>query len=155
MAADPKQEDYAEIEEEANDEQGHKLPDDAGFVDYVMYPWKSLEGFFERFNRNFGWRFGVQMVVMYALVKGLMMSVLNLIKLSYCKKSLGIDGTACQTMGTIASTPWAIKGAIGVLSDAYPLLGYHKASYIIVVAVFGTLAFVGLATLPSRDGAVG
>jgi len=152
--AQPKQEDYAEIEEEENQEEGHKLPEDAGVSDYLLYPWKSLEGFFERFNRNFGWRFAVQMATMYALVKGLMMSVLGLIKLSYCKKSLGIDGTACQTMGTIASTPWAIKGAIGVLSDAYPLLGYHKASYIIVVAVMGTMAFIGLATLPITSAAI-
>ena len=108
MAADTKKEDYTDIEEE-NEEQGHVLPDDAGFTDYVMYPYKAMEGFFERFIRNFGWRFGVQMAVMYMLVKGLMMSVLGLIKLSYCKKSLGIDGTACQTMGTIAQTPWVYE----------------------------------------------
>jgi hypothetical protein len=153
MAADAKSEDYAEIEEE-NEEKGYQLPDDAGFSEYVMYPWRSLEGFFERFLRNFGWRFGVQIAVMYMLVKGLMMSVLGLIKLSYCKKSLGIDGTACQTMGTIASTPWAVKGAIGVISDAYPLFGYHKASYIICSAVLGTIAFLGLATLPITSAAV-
>jgi len=104
--------------------------------------------------RSFGWKFGVQLTVMYLLVKGLMMSVLGLIKLSYCKKTLGIGGTACQTMGTIASTPWAIKGAIGVLSDAYPLFGYHKASYIICSAVLGTMAFLGLATLPITSAAV-
>ena len=90
----------------------------------------------------------------YLLVKGILMSVLGLIKLSYCKKSLGIDGTACQTMGVIAQTPWAIKGAIGVLSDAYPFLGYHKASYIIASAVLGTLAFLGLATLPIASAAI-
>jgi len=152
-AADAQKEEYAEIEEE-NDEQGYILPDDAGLSEYCMYPWRSLEGFFERFNRNFGWKFGVQLTVMYLLVKGLMMSVLGLIKLSYCKKTLGIDGTACQTMGTIASTPWAIKGAIGVLSDAYPLFGYHKASYIICSAVLGTIAFLGLATLPITSAAI-
>eukprot|EP00290_Baffinella_frigidus_P011892 CAMPEP_0180150054 /NCGR_PEP_ID=MMETSP0986-20121125/21212_1 /TAXON_ID=697907 /ORGANISM="non described non described, Strain CCMP2293" /LENGTH=519 /DNA_ID=CAMNT_0022096899 /DNA_START=162 /DNA_END=1718 /DNA_ORIENTATION=- len=73
---------------------------------------------------------------------------MGLVRLSYCKKSLGVDGTACQTMGAIASTPWAIKGAIGVLSDMYPLWGYHKASYIIASAVMGSLAFFGLASLP-------
>ena len=90
----------------------------------------------------------------YMLVKGLMLSTLGLIKLSYCKKSLGIDGSACQTMGAIAQAPWAIKGAIGVLSDAYPLLGYHKASYIMVAATMGTCAFLGLATLPITSAAI-
>jgi hypothetical protein len=53
-----------------------------------------------------------------------------------------------QTMGAIAATPWAIKGAIGVVSDMYPLWGYHKASYIIASAVVGSVAFFGLAALP-------
>jgi hypothetical protein len=153
MADVPKKEEYGEIEEE-NEEQGYKLPEDAGMSDYFMYPWRSLEGFFERFMRNFGWRFGVQMAVMYMLVKGLMMSVIGLIKLSFCKKSLGIDGTQCQLMGTIAATPWAMKGAIGVLSDSYPLLGYHKASYIIMVAVMGTVGVVALASLPLASATI-
>jgi hypothetical protein len=153
MAADAKPEDYTDIEEE-NEEKGYQLPENAGVGDYFMYPWRSLEGFFERFLRNFGWKFGVQIAVMYLLVKGLMMSTVGLIKLSYCKKSLGIDGTACQMMGTIAGTPWAMKGAIGVLSDAYPLFGFHKASYIIVSAFLGTAAFAGLASLPITSAAV-
>ena len=59
----------------------------------------------------------------YLFVKGLLNAVLGLIKLSYCKKTLDIDGNDCQTMMAVAGTPWAIKGAIGVLSDAYPLFG--------------------------------
>ncbi|KAJ1491353.1 BT1 family-domain-containing protein, partial [Baffinella frigidus] len=43
--------------------------------------------------------------------------------------------------------PWAIKGVIGVISDAYPLAGYHKASYILVTACIGTVALFLLATL--------
>ena len=152
MAGEARPEEYTEIEEE--EEKGYQLPEDANAGEYIMWPWRCMEGFFERFLRNFGWRFAVQMSVMYLLVKGLMMSVLGLIRLSFCKKSLGIDGTACQTMGTIASTPWAIKGAIGVLSDAYPLFGYHKASYIVVVGVAGTFAFLGLATLPIASASV-
>jgi len=50
-------------------------------------------------------------------------------------------------MSVISATPWAIKGAIGVISDAYPLFGYHKASYIIVVGVLGAVAFALLAAL--------
>ena len=42
--------------------------------------------------------------------------------------------TRMQTMMAVAGTPWAIKGALGVLSDAYPLFGWHKSSYIIMVS---------------------
>ncbi|KAJ1469426.1 hypothetical protein T484DRAFT_1851813 [Baffinella frigidus] len=83
----------------------------------------------------------------YVLVKGLLEAILGLMKLSYCKKTLNIDGNACQktlnidgiacqTMMAVAGTPWAIKGALGVLSDAYPLFGWHKNSYIMMVKSF-------------------
>ena len=115
---------------------------------------RSGENFFSRFTKNFGWRFAIQMTVMYLLVKGLMLSVLGLVKLSYCKKTLKIDGSACQTMMVISSTPWAIKGSIGVLADAYPLFGYHKASYILVAAVIGSIGLFGLATFPVTSAAL-
>jgi len=51
MADDTAKESYDDIEEE-NEELGYVLPDDAGFVEYALYPWRSLEGFFERFNRK-------------------------------------------------------------------------------------------------------
>lgn len=51
-----------------------------------------------RMTSNFGWKFCVQIAVMYMLVKGLMSATLNLLRLSYCKKTLGVDGTACQTL---------------------------------------------------------
>jgi hypothetical protein len=35
-----------------------------------------------------------------------------------------------------------------VISDMYPLFGWHKASYINVVSVLGALAFLALAALP-------
>jgi hypothetical protein len=63
MAADAQKEEYAEIGEE-NEEQGYEMPEDAGFTDYLLWPWKSMEGFFERFIRNFGWQFAVQMGIM-------------------------------------------------------------------------------------------
>ena len=37
-----------------------------------------------------------------------------------------------------------------MISDAYPLAGYHKASYILVTACIGTTALFFLATLEVR-----
>ena len=42
----------------------------------------------------------------------------------------------------------AVAGAIGVISDMYPLFGWHKASYINLVGVLGGIAFLALAALP-------
>ena len=39
------------------------------------------------------------------------------------------------------------QGALCVVSDLYPLFGYHKRSYIICAAVMGCTAWLGLAAL--------
>jgi predicted MFS family arabinose efflux permease len=91
------------------------------------------------------------MAIMYLLVKGVLASTVGLIQLPYCKKTLKVDGTSCQTMGVIAHAPWAMKGTIGVLSDAYPLFGYHKNSYILLSAGLGTAAFLFLAIAPNQS----
>ena len=91
------------------------------------------------------------MGIMYLLVKGVLASTVGLIQLPYCKKTLKVDGTSCQTMGVISHAPWAMKGTIGVLSDSYPLLGYHKNSYILLAAGLGTASFLYLALFPGQS----
>ncbi|EKX41851.1 hypothetical protein GUITHDRAFT_88253 [Guillardia theta CCMP2712] len=141
--ADPS--DYDALDDDNNQ---YKLPENPTITDYVLHPYRGLKSFKDTLLHNFGWKFTTQIGVMYLFVKGLLNSIMGLIKLSYCKKSLQIDGNQCQTMMSIAMTPWAIKGAMGVVSDAYPLLGYHKKSYIIASAFLGTFAFFMLASTP-------
>jgi len=139
---------YTNVPEE--DDSGYvsyKFPDKAGACDYALHAPRSVQCFFKRLVANFGWRFALMIGTNYLCVKGLLLGVTGGVRLSYCKKTLRIDGTQCQLMGAISATPWAIKGAIGVVSDAYPLLGYHKSSYILCVAVVGTAAFALLAGL--------
>eukprot|EP00802_Teleaulax_amphioxeia_P010046 Tamp_10071.p1 GENE.Tamp_10071~~Tamp_10071.p1 ORF type:complete len:642 (+),score=101.05 Tamp_10071:129-1928(+) len=129
-------------------EQGYALPAKPTVCDYAMHPFRGFRQFAQLLLANFGGKFVGMIVCNYLGVKGLLLSIMGLVRLSYCKKTLGVDGTQCQTIGAIASTPWAIKGALGVISDSYPLMGYHKASYIICTAVMGTLAYFCLAALP-------
>lgn len=56
-------------------------------------------------------------------------------------KHLNITGDRYQSYITVAQTPWAMKAAIGLLSDTVPFFGYHKRSYILLVSVFGTVCF--------------
>ena len=63
-------------------------------------------------------------------------------------RSLGISGRDYQVYGSVAVTPFSVKGLIGSLSDAVPLWGYHKSSYVIAVAVLGSLSFVLLGAHP-------
>ena len=114
-------------------------------MDYVQHPIKSTTNYFARLNHFFGWKFVTMMSVMYFLVKGLLYNVTNHIQLPFCKKVLNVNGSQCQILGVIAGTPWTMKGFWGVLSDLYPLFGYHKNSYIFISAGISTVAVTGLA----------
>ena len=45
-------------------------------------------------------------------------------------------------------TPWSIKPLIGILSDVFPIWGYHKRWYCGGTSVLRGLGLVLLATLP-------
>jgi hypothetical protein len=152
---------YEPIEEEEN-----TLPDNATVGEQMAHVAAAPHSFFKRLVNNFGWRFSIQLLVMYLLVKGVMNSGIYLVMLPFCQKSLGVSGEDCQTIGSIAGTPWALKGAIGVASDQdktkvlsketdlVPLWGYHKIYYIVITACMGTFAIGMLATAPVSSASV-
>ena len=43
--------------------------------------------------------------------------------------------------GGIKALPWVIKPVYGILSDAVPLLGYHRRSYLIIFGLLGQPTF--------------
>lgn len=59
-------------------------------------------------------------------------------------QALGVTGVRYQSNFIVSTIPWSMKAAIGLLSDAVPILGYHKRSYIVLVSIIGGL---GLAVL--------
>lgn len=61
---------------------------------------------------------------------------------------MNVTGDRYQSYGTVATTPWAMKAAIGLLSDAVPIFGYHKRSYIVIVSAIGTVALAVLGFVP-------
>lgn len=49
-----------------------------------------------------------------------------------------------------------MKAALGLLSDAVPIFGYHKRSYIVIVSIIGTIAIsvLGVVRLPARFASI-
>jgi folate/biopterin transporter len=112
---------------------------------YLREPWKPPLDYVLRMKENFGWRFSVMLCSAYLGVKGSLYTFTGLIQLPYYK-SLGVSGRDYQIYGSVAVTPFSVKGLIGTISDTIPLFGFHKSSYIILVAVLGGLSFILLAT---------
>ena len=141
-------------EYEAIDEEEPHLPANASAGDYLSHVASQPQNFFRRLVRNFGTKMSIQLLIMYLLVKGVVNSGIHLVTLPFCQKTLGVSGENCQTLSAIAATPWALKGAIGVTSDVWPLGGYHKLSYIIITAVIGSTAVLILAALPIKSASL-
>lgn len=103
--------------------------------------------FFRNITDNFGLPFAVVLMSVYF---GLIGTTLQILLNSYLPyfKSVGATGTQYQALVTVATMPWATKAAIGLLSDAVPIFGYHKRGYIVVMSVVGTLALLLLGLIP-------
>lgn len=95
---------------------------------------------------NFGWHFAVLLVSVYAGLKGFIFQMAGSAMLPYFK-NLNITGDKYQSYGTVAQTPWALKAAIGLLSDTVPFFGFHKKSYILLVSIVGTICFAILGAI--------
>jgi predicted MFS family arabinose efflux permease len=63
----------------------------------------------------------------------------------YFKESLGMNAADIPKALAILVIPWTIKPAYGVLSDLFPLAGYRRRSYLVIVSALAAAAFLALA----------
>eukprot|EP00923_Selenidium_pygospionis_P015885 GHVN01027735.1.p1 GENE.GHVN01027735.1~~GHVN01027735.1.p1 ORF type:complete len:575 (-),score=72.50 GHVN01027735.1:154-1731(-) len=88
----------------------------------------------------------------YVGVKGGLGRFVSMAQLPYYKTYLNLGGHEYQRSLSVVVAPWAMKGLWGALSDSFPLFGYHKRYYIIIVSVLGCMAMGALAILPPQIG---
>eukprot|EP01060_Flectonema_neradi_P007439 TRINITY_DN15185_c0_g1_i2.p1 TRINITY_DN15185_c0_g1~~TRINITY_DN15185_c0_g1_i2.p1 ORF type:complete len:581 (+),score=57.39 TRINITY_DN15185_c0_g1_i2:85-1827(+) len=114
-----------------------------GFADKIGSP----VTYFKRLTDNFGGRFVILLFCTYFGIKGALYTLVIKGDLPYYTVYMGLDGGEFQKLSTFAMTPWALKAAIGALSDTIPIFGYHKKYYIIGSTFLGALSFVLIASL--------
>ena len=71
----------------------------------------------------------------------------RLAKEFFVKDELGLDPAAASLVFTVSSVPWLVKPLWGFISDAVPLFGYRRKSYLALCGVLGTVGGVALATV--------
>ncbi|EKX44907.1 hypothetical protein GUITHDRAFT_109326 [Guillardia theta CCMP2712] len=125
--------------------------DQAGWKSFLAHPFRSAADYMKRLEANFGWKFLVMLLSAYFGVKGALYTFTGLVQLPYYKK-LGVDGRQYQIYGSIAVTPFAMKGFFGTISDVWPMAGYHKNSYILLAAALGSLSFLLLGSFKLSAG---
>eukprot|EP00746_Dinoflagellata_sp_MGD_P004962 gnl/MRDRNA2_/MRDRNA2_109591_c0_seq1.p1 gnl/MRDRNA2_/MRDRNA2_109591_c0~~gnl/MRDRNA2_/MRDRNA2_109591_c0_seq1.p1 ORF type:complete len:565 (-),score=76.80 gnl/MRDRNA2_/MRDRNA2_109591_c0_seq1:134-1828(-) len=89
---------------------------------------------------QYGYRLLVLLFASQHILKGLVFSVVAMSQ-SWIWKSYHVSGPMMQIYSGIVVMPWALKPISGMISDLFPIAGYNKAPYIIIVSLLGIAAF--------------
>lgn len=74
------------------------------------------------------------LTLFYFVVKGLVVSILTCGSFPYLFYYLDTSGYEYQLYSTLPLLPWSCKAVVGILTDLYPIGGYHKKWYAIAAA---------------------
>ena len=88
----------------------------------------------------------------YFGVKGALFLICNRGQNPFYRHYLKVSGADYQRYTTFARTPWAMKAAIGAVSDTFPIYGRHKTPYMFGATVLGVLAFFAVSFAPLAPG---
>lgn len=88
------------------------------------------------------------------LVQGLL-GLSRLAVFTYFKDDLQLDPATVGLLTGIGAAPWFVKPVYGFLTDAVPLYGYRRRSYLVLCGVVGASAWSSMGiTMPTAAGAV-
>lgn len=95
--------------------------------------------------RTFGFKFIFMLFLVQHVTKGFVggggASGLVGLPAPYLYKQLGVDAARVQTLRAVSASPWSLKSAIGFTSDVFPIYGYNKSPYIVIVTVAALFAY--------------
>eukprot|EP00930_Biecheleria_cincta_P030278 TRINITY_DN20973_c0_g1_i1.p1 TRINITY_DN20973_c0_g1~~TRINITY_DN20973_c0_g1_i1.p1 ORF type:complete len:613 (+),score=90.99 TRINITY_DN20973_c0_g1_i1:79-1839(+) len=84
----------------------------------------------------------------YGVNQAVGLSLGNTARQVFFSDVLRIDGALGGRLYSAGQLPWAVEPLFGMLSDAIPILGYHRSSYIVIAAICGIIAYTCLGALP-------
>jgi len=85
-------------------------------------------------------------------LKGALMQLVSTAALPYSQKYLKFTAEEMQRYGIVAMFPWTVKPLVGMISDLFPIGGYHKRYYIAISSALGCAALVYLAVVEFKPG---
>jgi folate/biopterin transporter len=84
-------------------------------------------------------------ILLVYLVQGVL-GLARLATVFYFKDELKLSPSQLAMLSGVQTLPWTIKPLYGFLSDAVPLFGYHRRSYLSLAGALGAASWLGLAT---------
>jgi len=68
----------------------------------------------------------------------------------FYKDALKVTPATISFINGLCQLPWCIKPIFGFLSDSFPIIGYRRKSYLIIVSVIEALGFIYLGLYASN-----
>lgn len=127
------------------DASGVECPDNAIFK--LLRSFAFMDDLF----RAFGHRILVLLFFSQHLVKGMVGSFLSGPTQQFLLKSYKVAGPQLQVFMGVTQLPWALKPMIGLVSDAFPIMGYNKGPYILISSFVGASACMAIAGVPHES----
>jgi MFS family permease len=70
------------------------------------------------------------------------------------KERLGLSAAESGVFWAVVGFGWTMKPLYGFVSDLFPLVGYHRKSYLVIMAALGAAGWLTLAGTPSNYAVV-
>ena len=105
--------------------------------------WIPLAGWFQMLYANFGTFVPLAMLA-YGLQQSCARSTQEFAYKYYMMDELKLDGATIGRLLTTSMMPWNLKPVLGMLSDAVPLCGFHRTSYLVIMCVLCILMYLCL-----------
>eukprot|EP00425_Heterocapsa_triquetra_P036556 CAMPEP_0195070624 /NCGR_PEP_ID=MMETSP0448-20130528/14636_1 /TAXON_ID=66468 /ORGANISM="Heterocapsa triquestra, Strain CCMP 448" /LENGTH=196 /DNA_ID=CAMNT_0040102355 /DNA_START=18 /DNA_END=604 /DNA_ORIENTATION=- len=87
-------------------------------------------------------------ILQYGVNQGVGGPFANLARRYFFADILHLDGATIGRFTTASMIPWCMKPVVGIISDAYPLFGFHRTSYIVLAGFLGFVSFLTLGFVP-------
>jgi folate/biopterin transporter len=113
-------------------------------------PFREASAFVSLLIDAFSGRFVLFLAITYFSLKGYAFRALTTVELPYLKNYLQCSGDEYQKYYNISMMGFSIKPLIGIVSDNFPILGYHKRWYMLLFCMIGAAVTAGVTQLPSE-----
>eukprot|EP00927_Polykrikos_kofoidii_P007008 TRINITY_DN12861_c0_g1_i1.p1 TRINITY_DN12861_c0_g1~~TRINITY_DN12861_c0_g1_i1.p1 ORF type:complete len:558 (+),score=83.85 TRINITY_DN12861_c0_g1_i1:186-1859(+) len=99
---------------------------------------------------TFGWKILVLLFVVQHLFKGFTRSLTSAAD-PYIFKVYHVPAPTMQVLSGVTDLPWAMKPAVGLISDVLPVCGYNKAPYCLLTSLLGVMGLAIVGAVPYKS----